>query len=177
MLWRANRKHLSIEAIRDSVLFVSGQLDLTPRGRPGQLWGKDYTRRRAIYGYINRFNLDPTLRAFDFPAPMQSQPARKESIVAPQALFSMNSPFVIDQAKALTQTETFESLTTDADQITELFNIILQRQPEPLETERFLRFVELQSRYKKTKTTDDKAATWPLAAQALMMSNEFLYVD
>ena len=96
LLWRANRKHLSIEAIRDSLLAVSGQLDRTPRGRAGRLWGNEYTRRRSIYGYINRFNLDPTLRAFDFPTPMQSQPARGESIVAQQALFTLNAPFVVD---------------------------------------------------------------------------------
>ncbi len=87
-LWRANRKHLSIEAIRDSILLVSGQLDRRVGGHAEQLWGEDYTRRRAIYGFINRFNLDPTLRAFDFPAPVQTQPARGESIVAPQALFT-----------------------------------------------------------------------------------------
>ena len=46
LLWRGNRKHLTIEAIRDSMLAVAGRLDRTRRGRPAQLWGKDYTRRQ-----------------------------------------------------------------------------------------------------------------------------------
>lgn len=176
-LWRANRKHLSIEAIRDSLLAVSGQLDLTPRGRPGMLWGKDYTRRRAIYGYINRFNLDPTLRAFDFPSPGQSQPARGESIVAPQALFTMNSPFVIDQTIALTKTQRFSECTTDEQRIAVLFQSILQRSPASSETERVLQFVKLQSRFNTPQDKARRASTWPLAAQSLMMSNEFQYID
>ncbi len=81
LLWRANRKRLSIEAIRDSMLAVSGGLDRRVGGRAEMLWGDDYTSRRALYGFINRFNLDPTLRAFDFPAPCRlSQLAARVSL-------------------------------------------------------------------------------------------------
>jgi hypothetical protein len=76
LLWRANRKRLSIEATRDSLLAISGQLDRTRGGRSGLLWEKDYSKRRAVYGFVNRFNLDPTLRTFDFPSRMQTQPGR-----------------------------------------------------------------------------------------------------
>ncbi|NQV26627.1 MAG: DUF1553 domain-containing protein [Rhodopirellula sp.] len=177
LLWRANRKHLSIEAIRDSLLSASQQLDPTPRGRAGQLWSKGYTRRRAIYGYINRFNLDPTLRAFDFPTPVQSQPKRGESIVAPQTLFTMNSPFVIDQTVAITETPEFRDRSTDEERVAALFELIFQRAPMPLETERILKFVELQSRFTTPSDLKRRASTWPLVAQSLMMSNEFQYID
>ncbi len=177
LLWRANRKHLSIEAIRDSLLTVSKQLDSTPRGRAGQLWSEGYTRRRAIYGYINRFNLDPTLRAFDFPTPLQSQSKRGESIVAPQTLFTMNAPFVIDQTVAITETSEFRECTTDEERVAALFELIFQRIPAPLETERVLKFVELQSRFTTPNDLKRRASTWPLVAQSLMMSNEFQYVD
>jgi hypothetical protein len=177
LLWRANRKHLAIEAIRDSLLSVSQQLDSTPRGRAGQLWSEGYTRRRAIYGYINRFNLDPTLRAFDFPTPVQSQSKRGESIVAPQTLFTMNSPFVIDQTVAITGTPEFQECDIDEDRVTALFELILQRPPAPLEVERVLSFVELQSRFTTPKDKSRRASTWPLVAQSLMMSNEFQYID
>ena len=86
------------------MLSVSGQLDHSVGGRPGLLWEEDYTRRRAIYGFINRFNLDPTIRAYDFPSRMQTQAERASSVVAPQALFTMNSPFVIDQSSCDTGT-------------------------------------------------------------------------
>jgi hypothetical protein len=177
-LWRANRKHLSIEEIRDSLLAVSGELDRTPRGRSGQLWGDNYTRRRTIYGYINRFNLDPTLRVFDFPTPMQTQPGRGESIVAPQALFTMNSPFVIDQAAAITESARFTSCETDDERVQALFEMVLQRNPAHPEIVRMTRFVEQQNRvFEKAKKESQIKSPWPLVAQSLLMSNEFQYVD
>lgn len=178
LLWRSNRKHLSIEAIRDSILAVAGNLDRTPRGRAQKLWGKDYTKRRAIYGYINRFNLDPTLRVFDFPTPMQSQPGRGESIVAPQALFAMNSPFVVDQATAVTESKRFTACKTDEARVAVLFDVIHQRDPAPQETRRIVRFLELlKARRARFKVQRKISKPWPLVAQALMMSNEFQYVD
>ncbi len=178
LLWRANRKHLSIEAIRDSLLCVAGQLDRTLRGRPAPLWGDGYTRRRAIYGFINRFNLDPTLRNFDFPTPMQSQPRRDESIVAPQALFTMNAPFVIDQAVALTETERFRSCQTNADRVAALFAAVYQRVPAPQEITRISQFVAQQQRFfGGTNKKSRFQSPWPLVAQSLLMSNEFQYVD
>lgn len=177
LMWRGNRKHLSIEAIRDSLLSVSRQLDPTPRGHAGRLWSDGYTKRRAIYGYINRFNLDPTLRAFDFPTPVQSQPKRGESIVAQQTLFTMNAPFVIDQTVAVTETSEFRDCGTDQERVAALFTLIFQREPAALETERILKFVELQSRFKTPNDLKRRASTWPLVAQSLMMSNEFQYID
>lgn len=177
-LWRANRKHLSIEAIRDTVLFVSGQLDRTPGGRAAPLWSNDYSKRRAIYGYVNRFNLDPTLRAFDFPSRMQATSARGESIVAPQALFTLNSPLVVDQAIAITELPEFRAAPTDEDRVVAVFEAILQRPPAPPEMTRIVRFVEQQKKLfaalrKKSKVTNP----WPLVTQAILMSNEFQYVD
>ena len=176
LLWRANRRHLSIEALRDSLLFTSGRMDSRSFGHPGRLWGEDYTRRRAIYGYINRFNLDPTLRAFDFPSAMQTAAQRGESIVAPQALFTMNSPFVIDQSIAITTTDSFGQNTSDEDRVSFLFERVYQRAPTQTETTRSIRFVAQQTRF----YNDPKkriSSPWPLLAQALYMSNEFQYVD
>lgn len=175
LLWRANRQHLTIEAIRDSMLSVSGQLDRRHRGHPGVLWENDYTRRRAVYGYVNRFNLDPTLRAFDFPSPMQTQPGRGESIVAPQSLFTLNSPFVIDQAEAFTRCREFGACESDTERIELLFHAIFQRSPAASETERVLKFVEFQKRFKPSKRWIE--SPWPLVTQSLLMSNEFQYVD
>ena len=178
LLWRANRKRLSIETIRDSLLAISGQLDQTTGGRAEQLWGKNYTKRRAVYGFVNRFNLDPTLRVFDFPSPMQTQSGRGESIVAPQALFTMNSPFVIDQSVALTELEDFQSLADDQLRINWLFERVLLRSPADTEVERVVRFAEQQRRvFARTKRPGRISTPWPLIAQSLMMSNEFQYVD
>ena len=175
-LWRANRKRLSIEELRDAMLAVAGRLDLTQLGRSAPLWGEGYTRRRAIYGYINRFNLDPTLRVFDFPTPMQTQAGRGESIVAPQALFTLNSPFVIDQALAITAVDSFTGCESDEQRARALFQTVYQRDPTDREVTRAQRFVDAQHKF--FRQPDGRITSpWPLAAQALLMSNEFQYLD
>ena len=167
---RARVKRLEIEEIRDSILAVSGQLDPRMRGRAGRLWNADdYTRRRSIYGYINRFNLDPTLRAFDFPSPESSQGKRSESIVAPQSLFVMNSAFVIDQSKALIERLNFQVGTTREQRVDAIFQAIVHRPADEVEHVRVSRFADIEK--------GRKVNPWPLVAQSLLMSNEFLYVD
>lgn len=176
LLWRANRRHLAIESLRDSLLFTSGELDPRMNGHAGRLWGEDHSLRRSVYGYINRFNLDPTLRAFDFPSAMHSAAQRGESIVAPQALFTMNSPFVIDRAIGLTSTDGFTACETDEARIEYLFARICQRLPSKGERHQSKLFATRQARF----YSDPKkpiSSPWPLIAQALYMSNEFQYVD
>ena len=168
LYWRANRERLSIEELRDSLLAVSGQLEQRTGGRSAPLWGGEYTKRRSLYGYINRFNLDPTLRNFDFPSPMQTQGDRTESVVAPQALFMMNSPFVTDQAQAVVNATVLEKMTR-SDRIDALFEKVLQRHATEAELTRVSRFADIEK--------GRKVNPWPLVAQSLFMSNEFLYVD
>ncbi|MDF1851643.1 MAG: PSD1 and planctomycete cytochrome C domain-containing protein [Verrucomicrobiales bacterium] len=169
LYWRANRKRLSVEELRDSLLAVSGELDLTMRGRPGPLWGEEHSKRRSIYGYVNRFNLDPTLRNFDFPSPMQTQGSRTDNIVPPQALFLMNSPFVIEQARKAVDSLGFDVGVNRVERITAIYEQILQRPPVENEIERIGRFADIEK--------GRKVNPWPHVAQALCMSNEFLYVD
>jgi len=167
--WRANRTRLRIEELRDSLLSVAGELDLKMKGRPGHIWGEDYTKRRSVYGYVNRFNIDPTLRNFDFPSPMQTQGSRTENIVSPQALFLMNSPFMIDQTAALIEGFAFEDAASEAAKIESIFERVLQRSPTPGEMAQVKRFAEIE--------VGRNVSPWPLIAQSLCMSNEFLYVD
>ena len=170
---RANRRHLSVEELRDSIAAVAGTLDRTLYGHPVHLWEGGSSVRRTIYGFINRFNLDPTLRAFDFPTPMQTQPGREESVVATQALFSMNSEFVSDQVVQMTEREEFKNEETSEGKTRLLFQFILQRNPTPPEIAKVHRFLELQDRFDER----DQRLDWPLVAQSLLMSNEFQYLD
>lgn len=169
LFWRANRTRLRIEELRDSLLAVSGQLDLRMRGRPGELWGEDYTKRRSLYGYLNRFNIDPTLRNFDFPSPVQTQESRTENIVSPQALFLMNAPFMIEQMDALVAAMAFDETADREERISALFERVLQRSPTAPEVEKVQRFLEIEE--------GREVDPWPLLAQSLCMSNEFLYLD
>ncbi len=147
-------------------------------GKAALLWSEDYSKRRAIYGYVNRFNLDPTLRAFDFPSRMQTSSDRGESIVAPQALFTLNSPFVVDQAIAITELSEFKAASTNEDRVAAIFAAILQREPAEQESARIIRFVEPQLKLFRQPKKDSKVTNpWPLVAQAILMSNELQYVD
>ena len=186
LLWRSNRSRLSIEQIRDSLLEVTGQLDKRLNGRPEHLWGPEATYRRALYGFINRFNLDPTLRAFDFPARLQSQPARIESIVAPQALFALNSPIVIRAAKATVQREDFTQCSSDEERAQFLFQSLYQRNATREELQGVSEFLIQQkgdirsypdSLGELTTQVEDDRELWELIAQSMLMSNEFQYID
>src|SRR5262249_26440286 len=82
---------LEAEAIRDSLLFVSGVLDTSMFG-PGTL--DPASRRRSIYFTVKRSRMIAALQAFDAPEPLVSQGARPTTTVAPQALWLMNSSHV-----------------------------------------------------------------------------------
>ena len=75
---------------------------------------------------------------------MQTQPKRGESIVAPQALFLMNSPFVVDQATQITDSQEFGDCKSDDDRVVMLFKKIFQRLPAEVEVTRVGKFLENQ---------------------------------
>ena len=100
-LARQNRRRLDFESMRDALLAVAGRLDPAIGGKPVPLENQPFTTRRALYGYIDRYNLDPVYRTFDFPNPDTSSPRRAGTIVPQQALYLLNSPFVSEQARHL----------------------------------------------------------------------------
>ncbi|HJT77545.1 MAG TPA: PSD1 and planctomycete cytochrome C domain-containing protein, partial [Gemmataceae bacterium] len=101
LLWRMNRQRLDFEAMRDTLLAVSGRLENRVGGRPVDVAGDPLCRRRTVYGMVDRQNLPALFRAFDFASPDQSAERRPQTTVPQQALFGMNAPFVIEQARAL----------------------------------------------------------------------------
>src|SRR5262249_4224923 len=101
LLWRFNRRRLDLEAMRDTLLFLSGNLDIKMSGRPVDVLNDPKTRRRPVYGLVARKSLPAVFRAFDFASPDQSSERRPRTTVPQQALFSMNAPLVIEQAKTL----------------------------------------------------------------------------
>ena len=99
LLWRANWQRLDAEALRDSLLFVSGNLDLQAGGPPVALEREE----QAAHGLRVRqpAKLDPMLALFDFPNPNNTSEQRVVTNVPLQRLFFMNSSFVEEQAEAL----------------------------------------------------------------------------
>ncbi len=111
LLWRMNRRRLDFEAMRDALLAASGQLDLKMGGRSVELSTEPFTRRRTVYGYVDRLNLSNLHRVFDFALPDMHAPQRFSTTVPQQALFLMNNGFVLEQAQALAaKAKDFDSL-------------------------------------------------------------------
>lgn len=100
-LWRQNRRRLDFEAMRDSMLAVADSLDRTVGGRSVRLSEEPFPNRRSVYAYIDRIELDPMLRTFDFASPSAPAASRAETIIPQQALFGMNHPFVAQLCKTI----------------------------------------------------------------------------
>ena len=162
-----NRKRLNFEAMRDSMLQVSGELDLTMHGPSQKLHSKPYSQRRAIYGYIDRQNISPTLSSFDFANPNIHAPQRVETTVPQQALFAFNHPFVIERSTTLAK-KAFDSKTANpSSQVEFLYRQILSRNPRNNESKLAVEFLG----------PDAKLANFEDLAQTLIVSNEFFFTD
>ena len=163
LLWRANIRRLEFEPLRDSILAMGGVLDRTVGGRSVNLAGEpgggrmikglgkgagslrpvgSYSTRRTVYGYIDRANLAEMFNHFDFASPEMPTGKRYETIVPQQALFLMNSPLVIEQARNLVNRSDFQSLSDPDDRVTWLYELIFQRAPSPTELKLGLLFFE-----------------------------------
>lgn len=127
LLWRQNRQRLNWEALHDSLLAAAGELDETMFGRPVQIFKAPFPKRRAIYGYIDRQNLPGTLRTFDFASPDMMNPQRATTSVPQQALYMLNSPFVMERASALVDQAEFESSRAEEAQVQELYERVFAR--------------------------------------------------
>ncbi|MBM3822621.1 MAG: DUF1553 domain-containing protein [Verrucomicrobia bacterium] len=173
---RRTPRRLEGEAIRDSMLAVSGVLDRTPFG-PGTF--DETSRRRSIYFTVKRSRLVGSMVAFDLPEPLVSQAARPTTTVAPQALFLMNGPQVRDWAKAFARSLALEhpSGSSIANPISIGFRRALGRSPTSDELRESSDFVLAQW---KSHEGQGKAEARVLAladfCQVLFGLNEFAYI-
>jgi cytochrome c553 len=142
LLWRQNRQRLEWEALHDALLAAAGNLDETIGGRPVKLFAEPFPKRRAVYAYIDRQNLPGTLRTFDFASPDLMNPQRSTTSVPQQALYMMNSPFVIAQAEALTEAPDFSSTSPEERQVQMLYLRVLSRKATPAEVAAAIGYVK-----------------------------------
>jgi cytochrome c553 len=133
LLWRAHRRRLDFEALRDSMLRVAGRLDEAKLGgQPFDLVSAFGTPRRTLYGHIDRQNLPAFFRTFDFANPDYHVPKRNQTTTPQQSLWMLNHPFgrsLADElaAKVATQPD-------DAAKVRALYLTILARAPRADET-------------------------------------------
>lgn len=130
-LWsRVNRRRLDLEQMRDAILFASGRLDTsTVGGKSVDLWSEPFSRRRAVYGFIERQNLPGIFRTFDLASPDSTSGRRFMTTVPQQALFFMNSAFAIEQAQALAGRPEIVGAAEVSAKIRSLYAILFGREP------------------------------------------------
>lgn len=171
LLWRQNRRRLDFESMRDGVLAVAGKLDPALGGRPVELFNpKALSFRRTVYGLVDRYDLDATYRTFDFPSPDISAPMRPTTTVPQQALFLLNSPFLLEQARALANRPGLDSGPLEA-RVARLHLDLFGRPAEAREVDLARRFVE------ECPKAEGSPSPWEEYAQVLLLTNEFLFLD
>jgi len=176
LLWRYPPRRLDAEALRDSILAVTGNLELRGGG-PGfdlfepnsnyvrvftpkkQFTAADY--RRMVYQTKPRMQLDDTFGAFDCPDGGQIAPKRNSSITALQALNLLNAPFLIQQSTALAKRIGQEG--TPHEQVHRAFQFTFQRRPTDTELSAAMKLLSSHG--------------LPALCRALLNSNEFLFID
>lgn len=174
LLSRFPRRRLDLEAMRDAMLAISGRLDLTMGGRPVDVAEDPLNGRRTVYGLVDRQSLPDVFRAFDFAVPDQCVERRPRTTVPQQALFALNSPFVMEQARALAARPEVVALKKSAPRVEALFRRVLGRAPSRQEIESSLSFIETVS---AEETPRDGLTPWEQFAQVLLVSNEAMFID
>lgn len=129
LLSHFNRQRLDFEAMRDALLSAGGGLDETIGGPSLNLLAAPFIRRRSIYCYIDRQNLQGLLRTFDFASPDAHSPMRHVTTIPQQALFMMNSPFVVEQAERLVARPEIVSAPDSVERIRRMYQIVFSREP------------------------------------------------
>lgn len=180
LLHKAPVRRLQAEAIRDSMLAISGRLDpklygnsvpvylnsfMQGRGRPksGPL---DGAGRRSIYTSIRRNFLPPMMLAFDMPSPFSSVARRTVSNVPAQALTLMNDPFVVSESKRWA-----DSTANIKDTKTRIKTMFLQgfaRRPSPEQMETTLAWIESHPSQK---------TAWEDFAHSVWNTKEFIFLN
>jgi hypothetical protein len=146
LVWRMNRQRLDFESLRDSILFVSGQLDSTIGGLPFSLTAQPTVPRRTTYAYIQRGHLPGELSAFDFASPESHVPQRFLTTVPQQALYLMNSPFILEESKHLVARREISSAPNDRARVDNLYHAIYGRAAASDEAQAALDYVKSEDR-------------------------------
>ncbi len=186
LLSKMNRLRLDFEAMRDTLLFVTGKLDSAIGGRPvpllkqGQSNLNSNPNRRTVYGVIDRNDLLPLFRYFDFANPDLSTAQREVTSVPQQALFFLNSPFVMQQACSLAARADFQLFDSTAKRVQYVYQQLFQRNPTAAELEQAIRFLaaeELTASDSGPRGSLRPLRPWERFVHVLLMSDEMMFVD
>jgi hypothetical protein len=168
LVWRANVRRLDFESFRDSLLTMSGAMDQTMGGPPVNIIDEPYSFRRSVYGYLDRGNMPDLLMQFDMANPGQPNSQRRSTIVPQQALFLMNSPFVVAVTKRIVARPEVARAENDRQRILAIYQIVLQRTPSKQEFDLAMAFLITEN--KNQATEDANARVMTAEAQRLAVA-------
>jgi hypothetical protein len=172
LLWRRTPQRLEGEAIRDSLLAVSGTLDDRMFG-PGSI--DQNMRRRSVYFFIKRSQLIPMMMLFDWPEHLVSIGSRSRTTIAPQALMFMNSPQGRQYAEAFA---TRLEATPAEQRVTNAYRIAFGRVPSEKEAALATQFIAAQSAaYQTASKPNANHLALTDFCQTLFSMNEFVYSE
>jgi Protein of unknown function (DUF1553)/Protein of unknown function (DUF1549)/Planctomycete cytochrome C len=172
LLWRMPRRRLELEAMRDSMLAVAGELDSAMGGRPIDLQATPVVPRRSVYGFVNRDIVSSLASTFDGANPNACTAKRPDTTVPQQTLFALNSEFIQDRAVRLAALS--EGFATDATaRIHWLYRRVYSREAEHEELQLAMKFVTASS----PSVESGSSTKWQQLAHVLLAGNEFVFVD
>ena len=185
--WKANHRRLDAESIRDAILSISGGLNFDPpTGSVVATMGETQIDRnlkqlamvqaerpyRSVYLPVVRNNVSGMMTTFDFAEPSMIVGQRSITTVPSQALFLMNSRFMLKHSLAVAERILGDSSLTARERVGRVYRQVLNRKPNALERERALAFVE-----SCLAKEPDEANAWAGLVQAVFGSAEFRYLD
>ncbi|HWB98334.1 MAG TPA: DUF1549 domain-containing protein [Bryobacteraceae bacterium] len=188
-----NRRRLDVEEIRDGLLAVDNELDLTMGGTLQSGFGTDgenssdrlsinptTSRRRTVYLPLRRSNLPSLLNLFDFGDGTTPSEGRERTNVAPQALFMMNSKFISERSRDLAKQVLSSSAADDRQRLQAAYLRMFGRRPDAGEIDDLLTYIAAfrkKAADSGRKPADPNLLAWQSVCHILISSNEFIYVD
>lgn len=163
--WKYPARRLDAEQVRDSLLFVSGELDSTSHGPAVEA----VSLRRSVYTKVIRNKPSPLLANFDAPDGILSSPERNATVTANQALMMLNSPWINKRYGAISQRIKNLHGSDVEKRIHTAYSIILQRPPADHELKRALEFINQQAEIGQEYLLDD-------FNKILVNSNDFMFI-
>ncbi|MBM3775423.1 MAG: DUF1553 domain-containing protein [Acidobacteria bacterium] len=200
LLWRFPYKRLEVEAIRDSMLAVSGRLNpkmfgpsvlpavppaaLEGSSDPDKIWkphNEDEASRRTIYVFLKRSMIVPLLELLDLCDTARTSAQRLTTSVAPQALALFNGDFANRQAQYFARRLLLEVGAEPARQIDRAWRLALARPPTVTERAHMLDFLEREAERLETRERLDpensRLRALEQMCRVIFNLNEFVYPD
>lgn len=197
-LWRAHRRRLEPEALRDAMLSAAGTLDLNSMDSTVSYLGDQATavggnenrrrtdfRCRSIYLPVIRNDLPELFAAFDFADPHAATGLRPQTMVATQGLFMLNDPSVMDAAEVTARRVLQDSSTEEIEQagrvhagLNRMFGLLLMVQPTEEERQDLRAFMAAtRQRFEDEKQPDAEVRAWAMVCHALFASSRFQVLE